>query len=160
MTGRHGGTEVRGRLHRRLCSGDLTAVPEVRHALRDLLGKWPEPGADAASPGADHTVDAVDVAELLASELVTNALIHTDRGAVVTATVEDRRLHVEVRDFVAGLPVRDAPDPDPGRAPEDPPLGTSGRGLILVESLADAWGVRTAQGVGKVIWFELHAGAA
>jgi anti-sigma regulatory factor (Ser/Thr protein kinase) len=131
-------------LHRRLGNGDLTAVPEVRHALRDLLGKWPERAEDG-------TADAADVAELLASELVTNALIHTDQGAVVTATVEDSRLHVEVQDFMAGLPVRDTPTAD---------LGTGGRGLVLVERLADAWGVRTAQGVGKVIWFELHAGAA
>ncbi|GGT49722.1 ATP-binding protein [Streptomyces kurssanovii] len=135
---------MRGRLHRRLGNGDLTAVPEVRHALRDLLGKWPERAEDGAA-------DAADVAELLASELVTNALIHTDHGAVVTATVEDARLHVEVQDFMAGLPVRDIPNAD---------LGTGGRGLVLVERLADAWGVRTAQGVGKVIWFELHAGAA
>ncbi|QIP83955.1 ATP-binding protein [Streptomyces sp. Tu 2975] len=143
MTGRHGGA-VRGRLHRRLGNGDLTAVPEVRHALRDLLGKWPERAEDG-------TADAADVAELLASELVTNALIHTDHGAVVTATVEDSRLHVEVQDFMAGLPVPDIPTAE---------LGTGGRGLVLVERLADAWGVRTAQGVGKVIWFELHAQAA
>lgn len=123
-------------------------MPEVRHALRDLLGKWPEPGSRAADGDGG---DAAGVAELLASELVTNALIHTDHGAVVTATVEDSRLHVEVRDFVAGLSVSDVPNAD---------LGTSGRGLILVECLADAWGVRTAQGVGKVVWFELHAGAA
>lgn len=145
MTGRHGGAGVRGRLHRRLGRGDLTAVPEVRHALRDFLGKWPDPDVGAAG------ADAADVAELLASELVTNALIHTEHGAVVTATVEDSTLHVEVQDFMAGLPVSDVPNAD---------LGTSGRGLILVERLADAWGVRTAQGVGKVIWFELHAGAA
>ncbi|MEU0371952.1 ATP-binding protein [Streptomyces sp. NPDC006283] len=144
MTGRHGGAGVRGRLHRRLGRGDLTAVPEVRHALRDLLGKWPDPQEGG-------TADAADVAELLASELVTNALIHTDQGAVVTATVEDSRLHVEVQDFMAGLPVSDRPRAD---------LGTSGRGLVLVESLADAWGVRSAQGVGKVVWFDLYAGAA
>lgn len=148
MTGRHGGAGVRGRLHRRLGSGDLTAVPEVRHALRDLLDKWPEPGFRTPQ---DDGGDAAGVAELLASELVTNALIHTDHGAVVTATVEDSRLHVEVRDFTAGLSVPDVPNAD---------LGTSGRGLVLVESLADAWGVRTAQGVGKVVWFELHAEAA
>ncbi|GGW26065.1 ATP-binding protein [Streptomyces xantholiticus] len=144
MTGRYGGAGIRGRLHRRLGSGDLTAVPEVRHALRNLLGKWPDPDEGGAA-------EAADVAELLASELVTNALIHTEHGAVVTATVEDSRLHVEVQDFMAGLPVSDVPNAD---------LGTGGRGLFLVERLADAWGVRTAQGVGKVVWFELHAGAA
>ncbi|MFJ8078328.1 ATP-binding protein [Streptomyces sp. NPDC096176] len=109
-----------------------------------MLGKWPDPQEGG-------TADAADVAELLASELVTNALIHTDQGAVVTATVEDSRLHVEVQDFMAGLPVSDRPRAD---------LGTSGRGLVLVESLADAWGVRSAQGVGKVVWFDLYAGAA
>jgi hypothetical protein len=36
---------------------------------------------------------------------------------------------------------------------------THGRGLVLVQSLADAWGVR-AHGVGKSVWFELDAEAA
>ncbi|MEU0397842.1 ATP-binding protein [Streptomyces sp. NPDC006208] len=147
MTERQGRGGSHGRLHRRLGNGDLTAVPEVRHALRDLLVRHPaEPETDAALS------DVADVAELLASELVTNALIHTDQGAVFTATVAADTLHVEVRDFMAGLPV------PPHVPPAD--LGTHGRGLVLVESLADAWGVRTTHGVGKVIWFELHGGPA
>ncbi|MGW1163344.1 ATP-binding protein, partial [Streptomyces sp. NPDC002513] len=36
--------------------------------------------------------------------------------------------------------------------------GTHGRGLVLVQSLADAWGVR-AHGVGKAVWFDLGAEA-
>ncbi|WP_405811090.1 MULTISPECIES: ATP-binding protein [unclassified Streptomyces] len=122
-----------GQLRRRLGCADLTAVPEVRRALRELLRHWGKQ-------------DTTDVAELLASELVTNALVHTAHGAVVTATVAASTLRVEVRDFMAGLPV-----------PHVPPahLDTHGRGLILVQSLADAWGVRT-HGVGKVVWFELH----
>ncbi|WP_251067473.1 ATP-binding protein [Streptomyces sp. ISL-36] len=116
---------------------DLTAVPEVRHALRKMLGKWGGPGAS-------------DVAELLTSELVTNALIHTDHGAVVTATVVPDSLRVEVRDFVPGLPEPDVPFADDG---------THGRGLVLVEALADSWGVED-HGVGKVVWFELNGGAA
>jgi anti-sigma regulatory factor (Ser/Thr protein kinase) len=141
-SGRHGRKpgaegERRSRLRRRLGRSDLTAVAEVRCALRDLLRHWGGP-------------DTADVAELLASELVTNALVHTDHGAVVTAAVDDSTLHVEVRDFVAGLPVP---------RPADTGLGTHGRGLLLVQSLADAWGVRT-HGVGKVIWFELHTGPA
>ncbi|MEV6398092.1 ATP-binding protein [Streptomyces sp. NPDC051907] len=123
------------RVIRRLGCADLSAVPAVRRELRSLLGQWGDP-------------DVVAVAELLASELTTNALIHTDHGAVVTATVTAGALRVEVRDFMAGLPVPDVPTAD---------LGTNGRGLILVQSLADAWGVHT-HGVGKVVWFELCEG--
>lgn len=120
--------------------GDLKAVPEVRHGLRELLGQW----------GGGGTAD---VAELLASELVTNALIHTDHGAVVTATVGTSTLRVEVRDFVEGFPEPPAVSREPR---EQDLLDTHGRGLALVQSLADSWGVRT-QHAGKVVWFELNA---
>ncbi len=124
-------------LRRRLGRADLRAVPETRRALRELLLQWGRPGRS-------------DIAELLTSELVTNALVHTDREAVLTATVGPRGLRVEVRDFVARRPRLRVPIADDG---------TNGRGLFLVQSLADAWGVR-AHGVGKAVWFELDAGAA
>ncbi|MEU7023983.1 ATP-binding protein [Streptomyces sp. NPDC046203] len=124
-------------LLRKVGGADLAAVPEVRHALRAMLGAWGAPGA-------------TDVAELLTSELVTNALVHTEHGAVVTATVEPEQLRVEVRDFVPGIDHPRVPYADDG---------THGRGLILVEALADSWGVEN-QGVGKVVWFELYGGAA
>ncbi|MER6804695.1 MULTISPECIES: ATP-binding protein [Streptomyces] len=124
-------------LRRRLGRADLRAVPESRRALRELLRPWGRP-------------EQSEIAELLTSELVTNALVHTDREAVLTATVGPRGLRVEVRDFVAREPRRCVPDADDG---------THGRGLVLVESLADAWGVR-AHGVGKVVWFALGADAA
>ncbi|MFF7181193.1 ATP-binding protein [Streptomyces sp. NPDC008121] len=109
----------------------------MRHALRAMLRAWGGPGA-------------CDVAELLTSELVTNALIHTEHGAVVTATIVPESLRVEVRDFVPGLAASHAP------AAEE---GTHGRGLVLVDALADSWGVEE-QGAGKVVWFELNGGAA
>ncbi|MFB7942667.1 ATP-binding protein [Streptomyces sp. NPDC004779] len=116
---------------------DLTAVPELRHALRELLGAWGGPGAG-------------DVAELLTSELVTNALVHTAYGAVVSATLDPVQLRVEVRDFERGL-----------TGPLVPPAddGTHGRGLFLVRELADSWGIEE-RGTGKVVWFELNGGAA
>ncbi|MEV5977459.1 ATP-binding protein [Streptomyces sp. NPDC052114] len=122
-------------LRRRLGRSDLRAVSEVRKALRELLRHWGKPGRS-------------DIAELLTSELVTNALVHTDRDAIVTATVGPRGLRVEVRDFVGRRPKPRVPNADDG---------THGRGLVLVQSLADAWGVR-AHGVGKVVWFELNGG--
>lgn len=124
-------------LLRKVGGADLTAVPEVRHALRAMLGGWGGPGA-------------TDVAELLTSELVTNALVHTDHGAVVTATVDTEQLRVEVRDFVPGLTRPRVPHADDG---------THGRGLVLVQELADSWGVQN-HGAGKVVWFELNGGAA
>ncbi|MET8011700.1 ATP-binding protein [Streptomyces sp. NPDC005271] len=128
-------------LSKPLARDDLSAVAEVRAELRELLRHWGGPGR-------------ADLAELLTSELVTNALVHTGRGAHVTATLGDGpgarvagRLRVEVRDFVSRHPTLRA---HPSQA------DTSGRGLLLVHTLADAWGVR-AHGVGKVLWFELRA---
>ncbi|MDQ0993751.1 anti-sigma regulatory factor (Ser/Thr protein kinase) [Streptomyces sp. V3I7] len=124
-------------LKRRLERADLREVPEARRALRELLRHWGKPGRS-------------EVAELLTSELVTNALVHTDQDAVLTAVVGPRGLRVEVRDFVARRPMPRACDT--GDA-------THGRGLMLVRSLADDWGIR-AHGVGKAVWFELDAEAA
>lgn len=130
-------TEHTHRLRRRLGRADLRAVPDARRALRDLLRQWGKPGRS-------------EIAELLTSELVTNALVHTDDDAVLTAVVEPGGLRVEVRDFVARRPELRGPGTD-----DD----THGRGLVLVQSLADAWGVRP-HGVGKSVWFELGAEAA
>ncbi|MFE1406492.1 ATP-binding protein [Streptomyces sp. NPDC058770] len=119
-------------MRRRLAHTELAAVSEVRRALRELLRhRWRAEPAEAA--------------ELLLSELVTNALIHTRHGAVVTASVGPAGLRVEVRDF--------GPLPSPSYVP-DADDGTHGRGLILVRSLADAWGI-DARAMGKVVWFEL-----
>ncbi|MEV0847418.1 ATP-binding protein [Streptomyces sp. NPDC049954] len=120
------------RLTRRLARADLRAVSEVRHALRALLDD------------TDRSACA-DTAELLTSELVTNALVHTAHDAVVTATVGPQGVRVEVRDFTGHRPRPRTPVPDEH---------TGGRGLGLVQSLADSWGVR-ALGVGKVVWFQL-----
>ncbi|ARF65035.1 MULTISPECIES: ATP-binding protein [Streptomyces] len=115
---------------------DRSAVGEVRRELREFL---------------EHRSgqEQVEAAELLVSELVTNALIHTRNGAVVTATATPARIRVEVQDFASeDLPAPYVPNADDG---------THGRGLVLVRSLADAWGVET-QLLGKVVWFELRGG--
>lgn len=133
-----GGSQLRRRLRR----ADLRAVPEVRRALRELLSRWGRPGRS-------------ETAELLTSELVTNALVHTDSDAVLTATVGPRGLRVEVRDFLGRKPTLRPANADDGTHRDD----THGRGLVLVESLADEWGVRRHD-VGKSVWFELNGGAA
>jgi len=136
-TDQRGGPQLRRRLRR----ADLRAVPEVRRALRELLSHWGRPGRS-------------ETAELLTSELVTNALVHTDTDAVLTATVGPRGLRVEVRDFLGRKPSLRQTN---GQTNADE--GTHGRGLVLVQSLADEWGVRPHD-VGKSVWFELNGGAA
>lgn len=125
---------VKRELRQHLRQGNLHAVAEVRGLLREQLRRWGVAGL-------------VDTAELLVSELVTNALVHTDRGAVLTATLSGERsprLRVEVYDFAAHRPkARVAGD-----------HAANGRGLMIVQLLADAWGVRS-QPVGKTVWFEL-----
>jgi anti-sigma regulatory factor (Ser/Thr protein kinase) len=136
------------RLECALGRADLRGVPQARRAVRELLRHWGRPGRS-------------EVAELLTSELVTNALVHTDREAVLTAVVSPHGLRVEVRDFAGRrpLPRPSGPGPESEADAGDTGYRTSGRGLVLVQSLADAWGVRP-HGVGKSVWFELDGGAA
>lgn len=111
-------------------------IADVRRQLRELLHDWPSP-------------DQVDSAELLASELLGNVLRHTDGDAWVVAELSgkpgQRRLRVEVTDSSDDLPHK--------RRPGE--LASSGRGLVLIECLADAWGVNP-RGEGKSTWFELQ----
>jgi anti-sigma regulatory factor (Ser/Thr protein kinase) len=122
-------------------------VSETRGLLREHLRLW---GVPALS----------DTAELLATELLTNALQHTGGGAVLIATLTtgpENRLRVEVCDSAARRPR--VPPPDAvTRALTTGQHGTSGRGLILVQALADSWGAQARDG-GKVVWFELDADA-
>ncbi len=74
---------------------------EVRRELREFLRH---------RSGAER----IEEAELLLSELVTNALIHTRHGAVVTATASPAALRVEVQDFEADLPAPYVPNADDG----------------------------------------------
>lgn len=98
--------------------------------------------------GAGWDGEVADVAELLVSELVTNALVHGGGGASLAVTVAPGGVRVEVAD---DLPDELQPVVRPTSA-----SATGGRGLALVEALATAWGVRRAPG-GKVVWFHLSA---
>jgi len=111
-------------------------IAVARHQLRELLHDW-------------SSADQVDSAVLLVSETLTNVLVHTDADALLVSEVRgepgDRRLRVEVTDTSDDLPHK--------RRPGE--LASSGRGLMLIELLADLWGV-DPRGEGKTIWFELH----
>ncbi|MFJ2771444.1 SpoIIE family protein phosphatase [Streptomyces sp. NPDC087300] len=114
-------------------------IAGARRHLRDLLHDW-----------ADD--DQVDSAVLMVSEMLTNVLVHTDGDALLVAEVTGepgaRRLRAEVADGSDDLPHK--------RQPGE--LASSGRGLVLMELLAGAWGV-DPRGDGKSIWFELYEDA-
>lgn len=106
----------------------------VREARRYVRGELSAAGFHAA----------VFAAELLVSELVTNAILHA-RTAVRIA-VEPRRDDVRIA-------VGDD-SPLPPRRRRHSIESATGRGLLLVERVAAHWGV-DADGLGKVVWFDL-----
>ena len=91
--------------------------------------------------------DLIEVAILLMTELVTNAIRH-GRGVVRLAIKQfPSRLCVEVSDAGPELPTSRNPDTD----------HAGGRGLMLVERLATQWGVvKSGHGPGKTVWFTLR----
>ncbi|GGX75761.1 SpoIIE family protein phosphatase [Streptomyces anandii] len=122
-----------GRLQQHVPPGDPEALTQARHLIRAAVRSW----------GARERSEEI---ELVADELITNVLMHTEGAAVVTLRVlsgTDRRLRVEVEDSSSALPRRR----EPGEQ------GVSGRGLLLVDRLTDVWGVE-ARGGGKCMWCE------
>jgi anti-sigma regulatory factor (Ser/Thr protein kinase) len=122
---------------------------EVRGHVRSWLPTVPQSAAAARAAVRDLIRPAgydAEAAELLVSEVVGNAVRHApEREVLLRASLVDGLLHVEVQDGSPRLP--SLPDP-PQWESED------GRGLLLVESLADRWGAEPAPG-GKRLWFDL-----
>ncbi len=118
----------------------------------------PEPAAAAAarrfvretliSGGMSHDDDLVTDAVLLASELVTNAVVHAGTPVQLTCRVDGTNVEVSVLDR---HPARVIPEPPAATAVVDRP---SGRGLLLPAALSSSWGVTYAASA-KAIWFRL-----
>lgn len=88
-----------------------------------------------------------DVAVLLASELVGNAVEHARSDAILLVVDQrESRFRVEVHDDLAGRPTPQHADA----------LAPRGRGLMLVERLAAEWGVDPSPRGGKQVWFQLR----
>lgn len=95
---------------------------------------------------AQLSEDICQVAALLTSELVTNAVRYGGSRASLEAHLPEGSLRVTVVDDDPALPeVGDAPDL----------TGESGRGILLVSTLAARWGVERLPTGGKAVWFEL-----
>jgi anti-sigma regulatory factor (Ser/Thr protein kinase) len=104
------------------------SVPAARRFVRDLLRK--QPG------------DVLQAAELMATELATNCVQHAQTDFELTITRTQGQIRIEVRDTGAGSPVPRSPTP----------RERTGRGLRIVEAMADSWGIEPSSR-GKTVWF-------
>lgn len=124
-----------GELGFRLSLSRSRAAPrDVRHDLAAWMPQRCDPWA-------------AETAVLLASELVTNAVVHTGGERVdVRATCDGDRLRVAVEDDTRTVP-------DVVHRQSEPPAG-EGRGLWMVDAMASRWGCESLSD-GKRMWFEV-----
>jgi anti-sigma regulatory factor (Ser/Thr protein kinase) len=116
---------------------DPRSAGMARRFVRDFLGR------------AEVSEELVENAQLCVSELVTNAVVHAATRIELRATL-GAELTVSIRDRGSASAHAPAePDDDPDL------LRVHGRGLLLVEALADRWGSER-DAVGTTVWFSLE----
>nr|WP_281381013.1 ATP-binding protein [Nocardioides panaciterrulae] len=125
-----------------LLEGDPRAPGAARQFLRAHLAEW----------GVDD--DLVETAQLCLSEMVTNVVMHARTSSELTLHLEAEVLTVVVRDLGGSSRAGD-PTMEVALGEDDDPLGVSGRGLMLVDALADRWGSE-ADASGTTAWFALE----
>ncbi|MGA2163919.1 MAG: ATP-binding protein [Solirubrobacteraceae bacterium] len=106
------------------------SVAGARHFVRDLLSDQPR--------------ETVEAAELMTSELATNSVRHACSDFELAIHRSREEIRVEVSDRGPGQPVPRSPT-----AQEQ-----SGRGLQIVQALAEEWGIAPSPN-GKLVWFTL-----
>jgi anti-sigma regulatory factor (Ser/Thr protein kinase) len=114
--------------------GDPAEVGHARKQTRKALCDW-------------GLGNHADLAALLVSEIVTNAICHGEGAARIGVSHADGHLRVEVHDDGAGRPVRRQPDTD----------DESGRGLALIDGLIELQGgergmAEDGRGPGKTVY--------
>ena len=118
----------------RICVDDPRGVRTARRAAAGVFVGW------GLYAGLSDDVC------LVVSELITNAVVHGRSDAVLRVQREMDNVRVEVFDEDTRLPVPTAPDRQ----------SLTGRGLVLVASLATLWGAERT-GTGKIVWAEFKA---
>lgn len=113
----------------------VTSIKDARRFVLDVL--------------ADVPRDVRDTTVLLISELATNSIRHAESAFEVSVTVDDQQVRIEVNDSSSAPP-----------RPRNPgPHDLAGRGILIVERLADRWGFEEHR-VGKTVWFVIDFATA
>lgn len=110
---------------------EASSASGARHLARDACRQWNRP-------------DVAETVELLATELVANAIRYAQAPIDVRLIATPCGIRVEVSDDSPRRPVQQNPDQ----------LAESGRGLWLIDAMADRWGV-DAHTAGKRVWAEI-----
>lgn len=116
----------------RLFDRRRTTPGAVRTFVAETLTQW-------------SRTERLDDVRLCASELATNAILHGAPAGglvLVRVTLDGGEIRVEVHDSGDARP----------RRRHVPAIAENGRGLVLVSTLADDWGVEERQGPGKRVW--------
>jgi anti-sigma regulatory factor (Ser/Thr protein kinase) len=107
-------------------------VPLARGFVGDLLSQW-------------DLSELIPAVELIASELVANAVQHVAGPCALELTAYDSVLQIAVADAGHGMPDLQVLGP----------MNESGRGLHIVTAFSTAWGVDHLDDGGKLVWAEL-----
>ncbi len=119
-------------------SSDPASTRSARHFVLHAVGSAP--------PGVRDSI------AVMVGELTMNAVQHAQTGFRVTVELTDGTLRVEVTDSGGSYPAA---------GPMPPPSSSRGRGLPIVDSFADTWGITwSPPGPGKTVWFEIAVPSA
>jgi DNA-binding NarL/FixJ family response regulator len=111
---------------------DTSSAGHARRFVDEVLSRW-------------ACASVLDDVQLLVSELVTNAVVHAGSEVEVAVRLLSDSVRIEVVDRAPTQPLTPSSPSDDAE---------SGRGLLLVETLASAWGVEPMD-EGKAVWFEV-----
>ncbi len=111
----------------------VDAPREARHLVARILGSW----------GADRRL--IEDAQLVVSELTTNAVVHGGTDLAVHVEPIPGGVKLAVEDGGPGVP----------HQTDAPVTASAGRGLAIVDEIADRWGF-SGDSDGKLVWAELH----
>lgn len=135
--------------------GNPMAPAAARRFVRAALADWVELSVPAAAGVTDRLADD---AVLLVSELVTNAVVHAGTTVELVCRLDEAGLGencdtlvIEVSDHHPARAVRSEP------TPHQPGMPEYGRGLQLVATLSDSWGITYRTGT-KAVWARLPVG--